>query len=189
VGKVVKQQLKMTKQLKYQDTRFVQAISNLGNIVRWTPPSQGTTQYTRVGDQVCVDKIEIRAVTTYGDAIGNPVRAVLIQTAGGFVPANLSQLFNFGGTGVEDWTSDYLPFIRGKQIRVLYDSLYSCIPNASSAVKCQHMVLKPKLRLVDFNAGLTTCTNGDLFWVFISDSAVIPHPAIVVQMRVYYTDP
>lgn len=189
VGKVVKQQLKQNKQMKFVDTRFALGITSSGLIQRWTPPSQGTTTYTRVADQICVEKIEVRFVCEYGDAIGNPIRAVLMQTTGGFIPATLANLFNWGGTGSEDVTSDYLPYIRGKQIRVLWDSLFSVVPNANTALKCEHLVLKPKLKMIDFTPGSTTCTNGDLFWVFISDSAAIPHPAVNIVTRVYFTDP
>ncbi len=186
---MVKQQLRAQKQLKFTDSRFVQAMNATGTFVRWTPPAQGTTTYTRVADQIQVDKIEIRAFTIYGDAIGNVCRAVLLQTSGGFVPTLPDQVFNYGATATVDCTSDYLPFIRGKQIRVLYDSMYSVIPNASSAIKCQHMTVKPKLKNVDFVPGTTTCTNGDFYWFFITDSSVVPHPAINVQMRTYFVDP
>lgn len=179
----------MQKQLKFTDTRFVQAMNAIGTFVRWTPPTQGVTTYNRVADQIQVDKIEVRMYTVYGDAIGNICRAVLFQTAGGFVPVLPDDVFNWGATATVDPTSDYVPFIKGKQIRVLYDSFYSVIPNASSAIKTTHMVLKPRLKNVDFKPGTSTCTNGDFYWFFVTDSSVIPHPAVNIMMRTYFVDP
>jgi hypothetical protein len=190
VKQLVKQELKSQKQLKYVDTRINGlAITFAGQIRRWTPPVQGVGTYDRVGDQINIDHIEIFMWDVYGDAIGNVLRVVLIQTAGGFVPAALSNLFNWGSTGAEDVTSLYLPFIKGREIRVLYDNLHSLVPNATSAIRTQHMTVKAKLKLVGFNPGIATNTNGDLYWIFISDSLVIPHPAMNLLMRVWFTDP
>lgn len=186
----VKQMIKteLQKELKLSDSYIVQAMSSAGSIVRWTPPAIGANSYQRIADVIYVDKIEIRMFTVYGDAIGNACRAILVQTAGGYVPT-ISGVLSFGATGIQDSTSDFVPYIKGKQIRVLYDSLYSTIPNANSAITCHHMKIKPKMKCIEFDQGATTVRNGDLYWILLSDSAVIPHPAADICMRVWFRDP
>jgi len=186
----VKQMIKseMQKELKLSDSYIVQAMTNLGTITRWTPPPIGNNSYQRVADVIYIDNIEIRMFTVYGDVVGNPCRAILMQTAGGYVPT-VTDVLSFGATGSQDTTSDYVPYIKGKQIRILYDSHYSVVPNATSAILCKHLKLKPKIKCVEFNQGATTVRNGDLYWLFLSDSLVVPHPAIDIAMRVWFRDP
>jgi hypothetical protein len=156
--------------------------------VRWTPPVQGTSTFQRLGDVINLKRLELQWFAVYGDNIGNIVRFAVIQTRGGFIPAALSDLFSFGATATEDVMSPWLPYILGKKIDVLYDSLFSLEFNASSAITVERCDIPIKVKSVEFVQGTSTGADGDIFFVMISDSAVIPHPSMNVVLRATYTN-
>jgi hypothetical protein len=168
--------------------RFALGVSSTGIFQKMSAIAQGTTNYQRTGDLIKLADLQFNALCVYGDAVGNAMRIVIFQTVGGFTPAALSDLFAFGGTGSEDFTSQFLPNLLGRRIHLLYDELLTMNPNGSNGLTIRRGWLKPKVREIEYTAGTTNIVNGEIWVVAMTDSAVIPHPALDLSVEIPYTD-
>lgn len=173
---------------KFADTRIVQAVSTTGSIVQWTPPPQGVQAYNRVGDTIDLTSLEMLTAFQYGDAIGNFFRFIVIQTRGGFIPATVADLLAPGATASVDITSPFLQYLPGNKIEVLKDVLMTLTPGSQTAQTCYKELLPIKVKQVEFVQSTSTVQDGSIFFIFLADSAVIPHPTADVMLRVIYKD-
>lgn len=57
-----------------------------------------------------------------------------------------------------------------------------------SAITVERCDLPIKVKDIEFVQGTQTGADGDIFFIFISDSAVIPHPAFNVVLRTTFND-
>jgi hypothetical protein len=168
--------------------RFALGVSSTGIFQKMAAIAQGTTNYQRTGDLIRLADLQFNALCVYGDAVGNPMRVVIFQTVGGFTPGALSDLFAFGGTGAEDITSQFLPNLLGRRIRLLYDELLTMNPGGSNGLTIRRGWLKPSIREIEYTAGTTNIINGEIWVVALTDSAAIPHPALDISIEIPYTD-
>lgn len=146
--------------------------------------AQGSTDITRIGDEVTLKRLDARWDIIYADAT-NFMRLILFQWVGDAVsdvPAIASIL---------ESTPYYLsPFNwdQRHKFRVLFDETY-CLDAATS----------PRTHVGRFSCGLpikhlqflnasTNIEAGGLFALFCSDSAAAAHPAYDLYTRVSYTD-
>jgi hypothetical protein len=176
------------RKVKVMDLRFALGVSSSGIFQVPVTVGQGTTNFQRTGDLIRLENMHFNLFAVYGDAVGNPMRIVIFQTVGGFTPTVLTDLFSFGGTGSEDFTSEFLPNLLGRRIHLLYDELLVMNPNGSNGNTVRRGWLQPKVKEYEFAQGTTNVINGQIYVVALTDSAAIPHPGLTLMLRTYFTD-
>jgi hypothetical protein len=174
---------------KYIDTAFSYTITTAGTIVNINLPGiQGTGNGQRTGDEIDVEKIEIREYMVAGDSVGNCMRAIYFQTKG-YTPLTASNdlLANATG-GAPGVTSQYQSFIEKTGVRLISDHAQVMVPSGSNNIVYRHHSHKLPIRRIAFDSGSSTTQNGQTQLLLISDSAITPNPLYTAVVRVYYRD-
>jgi hypothetical protein len=176
--------------LKTVDTSGLTSITNSGGIIAINlPVTQGTANGQRTGDEVEILSIECRRFYVYGDAIGNVVRFILFQTSGvGTLVSGIGSVLSNGGSGAPDVTSHVLPFYGGNYIRVIHDECVNTCQSSAKSIVYKSDRWKPEINTIPFAPGTVNAFNGVLYLLVVSDSGVVPNPALEYSFRVWYRD-
>jgi len=156
------------------------------------PTVQGTQNGMRTGDEVQLLKLDFQSTSYYGDAIGNVIRHIIFQIAGPApsTPLTVSDILSPGSGSVPEVNSFIKPFYKeGGYIKVLHDAVYTLVEDSTSAVTAHRKLsMAPRVKTIPFFPGSVNVQNGVMYYLFISDSAILPSPQIDQVYRVYYRD-
>lgn len=155
------------------------------------PTTQGIQNGQRTGDEIELLKVDLSITSYYGDAIGNVIRHIVFQIAGPApaTPLVVSDILSPGSGSVPEVNSFVKPFYReGGYIKVLSDVIYTLVEDSTSAVTARRATLKPKVSKIPFFPSSVNVQNGVMYYLIISDSAILPSPQLDQVFRVYYRD-
>jgi len=178
-----------TKTIDTYGTISVTSAGLIGFI--FLPTVQGTQNGQRTGDEIEFFKLDFSTTSYFGDAIGNVIRHIVFQIAGPApsTPLVVSDILSPGSGSVPEVNSFIKPFYKeGGYIKVLSDVIYTLVEDSTSAVKARRGTLKPRVSKIPFFPTSVNIQNGVLYYLFISDSAILPSPAIDQVYRVHYRD-
>lgn len=189
VDKEIQRKMKSTVPLKYVDTPFRSFPTTSGTFINLNLPGiQGTANGQRTGDEIEIDRIEVRDYCLYGDNPVNTIRSIYFQSKGDTTLSTISLLLGNDFSGYPGITSQYQTFIEKTGIRILKDKTTVVCQNGSNAVVTSQWTMKPSIPRIAFQAGSTTVANGQTVVFLISDSAAIPNPTYIADVRIYYRD-
>jgi hypothetical protein len=152
------------------------------------PITQGTANGQRTGDEITIDFIRFRSTMYFGDPQGNVIRVIFLQVHGSSTGFAISDLLSNGSSGFPDVNSFYVPFVEGKRFTILHDEKYVMIPNASNSTKSVNWDCKNFIKRIPFFPGGGFAESGQTLMFTISDSGIIPNPALDFVYRIYYRD-
>jgi hypothetical protein len=189
IAKQIKKSIVSMVPQKTIDTGAVLAVTATGTITTINLPTvQGTANGQRTGDEIFIDAIKLRSTMYFGDPNGNVIRLIILQALGTPTGLAVSDILSNGSSGFPDVNSHYVPFVPGKRYKILYDAKHIMIPNASnSTISCDVNVSKFVKKIAFFPGG-TFAETGQTLMFTISDSGIIPNPALDFVYRVYYRD-
>lgn len=149
-----------------------------------TPISQGTSDKQYIGTKINISYFMMRFQLLYGDP-QNMVRVLIIQDIVSGIPTVANVFESVGNT-----RAPLSPFDRqfDKTYRVLYDKIFT-LDNANNPQRVAKIKLgMRKFRPIEFNNAVGTIEKGAPYAVIISDSGILPNPAIQAWWRIHYKD-
>jgi hypothetical protein len=171
------------------DTGAVISVTATGTFTTVDLPiTQGTANGQRTGDEIEIDSIRFRSTMYFGDPQGNVIRVIFLQVHGSSTGFAVSDLLSNGSSGFPDVNSHYVPFVEGKRFTILHDQKYVMIPNASNSTRSVNWDCKNYIKRIPFFPGGGFAESGQTLMFTISDSGIIPNPALDFVYRVYYRD-
>lgn len=192
--------MRFSKESKFIDQQYQTSIGTTWANVLTRPLTyiaQGTGVGQRVGDKISIKRIQLKVTVTAGDGL-NTYRILMVRF--GHCPTA-----NLGIQNVLENYNNITPFQimsffkrnAPSKYEILWDSgVQSVVGNASSSslpytsrtIKNYNVVRKYKKgKLVQYSGnGPSTETNGFIYVVAVSDSAVIPHVGFQTMARVIY---
>lgn len=189
ISKQVKRDMQATVPLKYVDTPFRSFVTTAGNFINLNLSGiQGTANGQRTGDEIEIDRIEVRDYQLYGDTPVNTIRAIYFQSKGVTPLTIVSDLLANDFTGAPGITSQYQTFIEKTGVCILKDKTEVMCSNGSNAIVVSKFTMKPSIPKIAFVAAATTVVNGQTQVFLISDSAITPNPTYIGFVRIYYRD-
>jgi len=175
--------------LKYVDTPFRSFPTTSGTFININLPGvQGVANGQRSGDEIMIDRIEVRDYLLYGDSPVNTIRAIYFQSKGDVPISSSAIILANDYSGAPGITSQYQSFIEKTGIRILSDTTTVVCGTGSNAVVVREFKMAPKIAKIAFDSGGTTASDGQTQLFLISDSSVVPNPTYVADVRVYYKD-
>lgn len=189
ISKQVRRDMKSVVPLKYVDTPFRSFPTTSGAFINLNLPGiQGTANGQRTGDEIEIDRIEVRDYQLYGDSPVNTIRAIYFQSKGNTPIASSALILANDFSGAPGITSQYQSFIEKTGIRILKDKTTVVCGTGSNAVVVNKWTMKPSIPRIAFDSGGTGTSDGQTQLFLISDSAVTPNPTYVAAVRIYYRD-
>jgi hypothetical protein len=170
--------------LKYYQIAFTGTVSSLPTLGFFLNPLKGTDANERVGDIVSPRIITTKIIMLPGDP-SNSVRIIFFQTLNpGILGA--SELLQDGPTGSPDVASHYQPYSQ-KYIKVMYDKTHILVTGANNMEKTLTIRCAPKFPLI-YQAGTFNVISGNLQYIIVSDSGIIPHVALTFNSLCWFSD-
>jgi len=189
VDKETRRAVRKMQPLKYIDTPFRSFPTTLGTFINLNLPGvQGTANGTRTGDEIELDRIEVRDYQLYGDTPVNVIRAIYFQSKGNTPISSSGLILANDYSGAPGITSQYQSFIEKTGISILKDKTTVMCSAGQNAIVTSHWVMKPSIKKIVFDSGGSTTSNGQTQLYLVSDSNIIPNPAYVADVRIYYRD-
>lgn len=153
-----------------------------GDILAITSIPQGDTDLTRDGDAININRLDILG-SILGSDVNNLVRLVVFRWNEATVPA-LADVFESPSTyGVHS----PMKHDTRNLYHVLYDKLFSFIPDSGSYQHVMQMRLSVPKQQVRFVAAGTTGSN-KLYVGIISDSVAVPNPEYRIVTKIWFHD-
>lgn len=180
----------MYKEPKYVDTsNIATAASSTLTVISVSATTNGTTDITRIGDQIELHSLELKLSATVSSSDGsNLVRILVFQwladdttdppTAAKVLQSSAGQPYNS-------------PFNHDNSAKlvVLYDKLLAT--STYYPVKHDSVLISlgqsPVRRVVKYSAGAST-GNNNIYIAFCSDSGPAPHPTVDSYARINFYD-
>lgn len=179
-----------TRELKWQDVGGTNNNTtwngSLGNLFA---PGPGTSDITRVGDKVAIERIEFRANggMNAAGANANQLRILIIRDKTGSLGTTVSNVLYSGTLGTANAAQCPFNEDQRQNFEVLFDK--TVILDGVSNFQFQTKYLKhwKKPKPVYFNNNTTTINKGQIKVLFISDTA-IANFAYDYYCRIWYSD-
>jgi hypothetical protein len=185
----VKKTLREIMPEKTIDTGGVLAATATGAFITvLLPVVQGTSNGQRTGDEIYLNRIEFRSTMYYGDPAGNVIRLIMLQVIGTPVGLLLTDILSPGSSGFIDVNSFYIPFANGKRFKILYDEKHIMIPSGNNSTVSCNKSWKPAKEMISFYPGGAFVETGQTLMLVISDSGILPNPALDYVFRLHYKD-
>lgn len=193
--KEVKRIVNVGRETKYNDvTLNAQTSTNTVGIQPLISINQGTTDITRVGDEIKLKavefqiKIEQTPATAAGIKDNHVVRVLIIQWKGATTPA-AADIFQYTGAGV--MVSPIDNDRQRKLLKVLYDRKFYLQDAGPSITGNSRQIIKRFAKRITFSAGSASPQDNQLYFVNVSDytaAAGEVAPTYYFASRVKYTD-
>lgn len=97
-------------------------------------------------------------------------------------------MLDVGASGVPDTTSHFLRNSVNVKFKVLHDECFTLAQDSSVALVHRNLHLSGYNKKIYYTPGSTTTTGNGLWYLFLSDSGIIPNPAINASFRVTFKD-
>ncbi|AUM61975.1 capsid [uncultured virus] len=190
--------VRANQELKYFNSiTAASGLSTTPTMFQLTNIPQGDTDTTRDGDRLKLLKFYVRGSFVFGDST-NFIRLIFFQWKPNSTPVSTSVLLP-GPSGSVDYLSQYNHDLR-QEYKILYDKTFTLvsysqvgvpsnqyIPIASNSIKLFKFMRKPKSTNLQYTGGTTSGTN-QVWWMAMTDSSVVPHPAIEMSVKFMFTD-
>lgn len=188
--KEVKQMIGRNMELKSIDETGGASAPALGLITRWFNIPQGTGNTQRIGNDINATHLELQYDITQADAF-NRVRVIVFQWAlddATAVPTINDILF----VGATNYFNALYNFDNRDKYKILHDRRYllentsvgiSSVPKSSPIYK-----LKIPHKQILFNGSGATTGRFMIYQLLCSDSASVPNPNVVTNIRLIYRD-
>jgi hypothetical protein len=147
---------------------------------------QGNTVYQRVGDLVYLKRISFRSNFYQSDVV-NLMRMILIYSPGIPSGTSLATYLMPGVSGNPDITSFTVPYTRGIGFKILFDQTWAMSQNSSVSMIATEFSVPINLKTAYVQSSATVA-SGSLYMFWLSDSSVIPHPALNLNLRLEFMD-
>jgi len=186
LGRILSKRIVKVEEEKYVDLNIGTAVTvtTTPTITPINVMIPGNSVNTRIGNQLRVTRLEMRAVTVVGDAT-QLLRLILIwdkQPNG--VLATEANIFALAGQPLSQRNNDNI-----KRFDFLYDAMW--VEDTNDSVK-DTRVAKLNINRRAFYIGnggaIANIATGALLLYQISDSGAAPHPTQGVAIRMYYVD-
>lgn len=186
VSRIVKQVIARQNEVKHVNTSASSTTSTTATLIDLSSTTTGSTDLTRVGDQIQAHSIWFKYALTCVDTT-NLVRVILfIFLSDDATTPTMTDI-------VEDTaaTSACLCPIRkdtvtAKKIRVIYDKLHFLILNSDKAYVVTSVRKRLHHRIGYLSGGTTGC--GKVYAMIVSDSSGVGHPSYGYYNTFYWTD-
>lgn len=185
----VRTQLAKENEMKYFDTNDAFAVSDVSTIRQLSNIAQGTTDTSRVGDEVAMKFLRFKyTVKTEGDRY-NLLRVIVFQwyTHSTYRVPTIAEILQSTANSY----AIHSPYIHDYRhsFGVLYDKVHRMVYDADNEAMIvnKKVPLKYAKKNIHFEAGTTDGAN-KLYLLVVSDSAAVNHPSILYYTRLWYTD-
>lgn len=184
IRSIVKSEIVGMKQLKFFDVYSgVTSVSNVPTFVDVTSIAIGTANSQRIGAQVLMRSLRISGSWVVGDPT-QLARLVVFKWA----PSNSSDVPSLSelmtGTSSDAVISGWLQF-KPSRFHIMYDRLFK-LDTLAHPIKDFTFTVRVNSKL-DFDTGGTTGRN-HIYFMYITDSGVIPTPTIRYSYQVIFND-
>jgi len=185
VNKLIKAALRRDEELKFFSVSQPQtAQSYAASLTQLAPVPQGTTDSTRVGDQLVIRHMRLKGSCVLAAAdVTNLMRILIFYWHPHTTPvASDIMLDNGAATSVfSEYSTDHR-----KEFTVMYDKLF----NLDAAHVQQIWEFNKKLNIkVQFVAASTTTAHNMPYIMCLSDSSAAAHPTFGFSYKLTYIDP
>jgi len=176
------------KPARYIDTTVSGSIVLAGSLNQITDVAQGVGQGQRTGDRIFIDHF-VWNYTLYQENadVVNTVRLMVVQ----FRPSTALL-----SGAVTDFLQSASPTaLYNHELRdnyfILYDRAFrmagiNTAPTATSAIGRQNVIIRPRIKIVDFALASTTGGVDQCFVLLIGDSIIAPYVSIASVIRMVY---
>lgn len=187
---VIKEHEKATTELKYLG--YGAAAANIdnaaGNLWQMSSIAVGTGDSQRIGDEVCMRRIEIRYSLTAA-TVPRQCRVFVFQWNTAYDSTATAPTYQklLAASAYNTSNSCNAPYNHDKRetFRVLYDRTHSL---SGSSVQSSTIVIKKQLKKIKYFAGDTNYGTGQIFMFAVSTDNSLDRPVMSWMGRVYYTD-
>lgn len=174
---------------KYISTVVASSISNTPGIQPLTFPGQGTTDQTRVGDQIRLRSLEVDYSWSISGTVTpdsyNRVRLIVFQwypQIGFPVAADILLL-----PTNQPWQSP-LSHDQRFQYRVLYDKTHVISAQNQFSMQRKVMITRIPHRKMQFVGGNATDADNRIGFLVVSDSGLVDHPSFEAIFKLNFSD-
>lgn len=184
----VKKLVSHVPELKWSDLGFLGlTVSATASVSALTLIAQGQSSSQRIGDSIHVDHFQLRYHVLYGDA-NQYVRVIIFQWHPISTPAATDILSN-GVTGSIDAATSFHQVNTKQQYSILSDKSYDLLSTGDSfAHECIMNIRRGFQKTITANSTSGTSTTNKIYVLCISDSTVVPHPTVTLNLRTFYRD-
>lgn len=151
--------------------------------------SVGTASDERIGNRInCLSQNLLMNVSN-GDA-NNTIRVLCLETYENYAPTTATGLFN---PVTQPFVGSILAQVNRQIVkRVMYDRSVSLNPHYQGALVFRYKKGWVKFgktgKQVQYIDGTPEPSKGHIYWVFVSDSSITPHPRLSYSIMTRYTD-
>lgn len=184
----VKKLVSSVPELKWCDLGFLGLTVGTGPVISaLTLIPQGQTSSQRIGDSIHVDHFALRYYALYGDAT-QFMRVIIFQWHPISTPTAADILAN-GVSGSIDALSSHYQMNTKQQYSILHDAGYTLQSTGDTYGQYIHMNLRKGFqKTITANSTAGTSTTNKVYVLCISDSSVVPHPTLTINLRTFYRD-
>jgi hypothetical protein len=175
-----------------QETKFLDIVNSItanygGTVVALTDLGQGTTNITRIGNNITVRNLRFRYHLTCADSY-NLVRVIIFRWHERFSldPPDSSDILEL----VNSTNAVNAPYTFNERdaFTILFDKTETLVLSTSVNTAYVQGVLKVSQQPVQYFGSSTTDILNGLYFLVISDSSVTTHPGMNYYFRLEYTD-
>lgn len=157
-------------------------LTTAGQVTNLCPLAQGSSNGTRVGDQVMMKSLVLRMSIVHQDST-NVVRVMIVKWNEVGTPS-LSNILEAPALG-QNYPYAPVNWNNRHQYRIMYDNLFATSTN-TNAVLVEKIFIK-SLGKQQFQIGSTVPEQGSVYWIAVSDSPA-SGPTVSLMWSVSFTD-
>lgn len=189
--KTVRHIIEKTVEKKYRFYQSGSTVSSLGYALYLTDVPIGTSDTTRIGDQISLRSVRFKITATVADTT-NWVRVILFQ----YIPQIDSSTFTpttypIANILIDTTTTWLSPYSHDNRynFRILYDKTHLVVSNQSNQLTMFKGFIKKFPRdKIQYYAGSTTTQVNAIHMLILSDSGVAPHPSFTYSIKLNFSD-
>lgn len=185
--KQVEDMIRGEQEVKFLDVVNATTVSYSGSVIALTNVPQGTTNITRIGNEVTPRKLKIRLTASCADAY-NVVRVLVFRWNQRFSidppdPADILELVASTNAVNSALTHD-----ERSAFKILYDRTVVMVLSTSNNTAQIEIDLKLKQKPISYFGTSSSDQLNGYYIMWISDSSAVTHPGMNYYSRFEYTD-
>lgn len=185
VKKLIDNTLAKRTEVKKLYTNLVQGISSTATVIPLLEMPQGVADGERLGDQVNLLSFYLKTQVNLGDAGFNNMRISIIKAREPILVPDVM----YEPNGFSTFGAVYAGWNRNVVSQVLMDKTSTINQNYSGLRTCRFYKQYKKARgKINYPGQLVTTPNEFYYLVLASDSQILPHPGVNLQLTTRYTD-
>jgi len=185
--KQVEQMIRGEQELKFIDTVNATTISYAGSVIALSDVGQGTSNITRIGNDITPRKLEWRITFACADAY-NVLRFIVFRWNQRFSvdppdPSDILQVVSSSNAVNAPYTFD-----ERAAFKIIHDETVTMVLSTSrNTIEVKGDIRLKQKNVDNFGTSTTDVMNG-YYCLFISDSSAVSHPGINYYFRLVYAD-